>query len=602
MNLNQFLKDLDNKGVDLWVDNDRLHYRAPKEVLTPLVLDKIKQNKTEIIQLLSKPTSETKSYPLSFSQQQMWIVDQMLPGNPAYNVPFGYRIKGNLDVKTLEDGFNEIIKRHEILRTTFIVKDNKPVQVIHPEFGIKVNVVGLDILSPNESEIRVHKLASEEVLKSFNLSRLPLIRATLFKLEELEHILIINLHHIVVDGWSVGLILKELSELYQGSSLQLSKLSMQYADYALWDQKRISTNSYQGQISYWQDILKDELPVLELPLDKVRPVVQTYNGANEFFFIPKQLSDDLKNLSSKESCTFFMIILAAFRVLLSRYSGQEDIIVGTPTVTRSRSEFEQLIGNFINMIALRVDLSGNPTFFELLQRVKKVTLSAISNQDLPFEKVVENLHFRRDPSRNPIFQVMLQLLPKIELNIGDLEISSFQFNTNFSQLDLSLHLYEEVNGYRGRFEYDADLFEADTIARLSQHFQQLLKSIVNNPQQKISELPILNETERKQILLDWNDTSSDYPKDKCLHQLFEQQVKNASTKIAVEFDGKTLTYNELNSRANQLANYLLKAGAEPETFIGICVERSLDMIIALLGILKAGAAYVPMDPSFHRKD
>ncbi|HDY89131.1 MAG TPA: amino acid adenylation domain-containing protein, partial [bacterium] len=461
----------------------------------------------------------------------------------------------------------------------------------------------MDKLSKNNRELQVQKLVSEEAITSFNISQLPLIRVTLYKLEELEHVLAITLHHIVADGWSIGLIFDELDTLYRGlttsSDSHLPELPIQYADYAIWHQKKILEGSYQDQLIYWQNQLKGTLPVLELPYDKPRPSIQSFfTGSNQFILIPRKLSQELQSIGQKEGCTFFMTVLAAFQVLLHRYSGAEELIVGTPIANRSISEIEQLIGNFINMIALRTDLSGNPTFIELLHRVNEVTLNAFSNQDLPFEKFIENLHFKRDQSRNPIFQVMLQVSPRITTQLGGLAISSFQFNTQFAQLDLSVHLYEHEDGYRGRFEYDTDLFNVDTIERMSLHFQQLLTGIVSNPHQKISKLPILDEKNKKNILLEWNNTSVDYPKGKCLHHLFEQQAEKTGARNAVECDGKTLTYDELNSRANQLANYLIKSGAKPATHIGICVERSIEMVVGLLGILKTGAAYVPMDPSF----
>jgi hypothetical protein len=314
----------------------------------------------------SIPTRTDDPVVLSYAQRQMWVIDQMQPGTPAYNLPVAYRIRGHLDVKALENSFNEVIKRHEILRTIFTIKDNEPVQIIHPELGIKINNISLEKIPKNEREIQVQKLASEEAIKSFDLSKLPLIRVSLYKLEEQEHVLVITFHHIVADGWSIGLIFNELDTLYRGfttgSATSLPELQIQYADYALWQRQRLLESSYQDQFAYWQNQLKGTLPILELPSDKPRPAVQSFIGSNEFFFIPKSLTRELHSLALKGGCTLFMNFLAAFQVLLHRYSGLEDIIVGTPIANRSRSEIEQLIGNFINMIALRVDLSFNTTF------------------------------------------------------------------------------------------------------------------------------------------------------------------------------------------------------------------------------------------------
>ena len=446
------------------------------------------------------------------------------------------------------------------------------------------------------------ELASKESIKPFKLSMLPLIRATLYKLAEFEHVLIINMHHIVTDGLSIGLLLDELDVFYRsfthGTSSSASELDIQYADYALWQRHNIDGDTYKQQINYWQTQLKSKLPVMELPCDKTRPAVQSFKGSNVFFTIPKHLYQELLSLGNKEGCTFFMTLLAVFGVILGRYSGAEDIIIGTPIANRTLTEVEPLIGNFLNMIPIRLDLSGNPTFIELLNRIKETTLSAFTNKDLPFEKIVENLQFERDPSRNPIFQVMLQLLLQTEAKIGDLEISSYHFDTKFAQFDLSLHLYEEFDGYFGRFEYCSDLFNSSTIERLSQHFIELLKGIVKNPQLPISEISLLNDKEREQILFDWNKTVCNFPKNKCLHQLFEEIVDKVGNRIAAEFDGQSLTYTDLNSKANQLANYLIKAGVKPETFVGIYIERSLNLLIGIFAIWKIGAAYVPMDPAF----
>jgi len=540
--------------------------------------------------------------PLSFSQRQMWVIDQLSPGNPAYNQPVGYRIKGNLKNDALEKSFNEIIMRHETLRTTLMVEDGQPVQLVHSDLAIQINPIDLSGLPDEEIEKRLPDLASEEAIRPFNLSQLPLIRVSLFKLRELEHILIINMHHAVADGWSLGILFDELDQFYRyfssGNLFRPPQLSIQYGDYALWGRRSIPNESHQSQSHFWKNQLKGKLPTLELPCDKQRPAVQSFKGSNVFFNIPKPLTQKLQALGAKQGCTFFMVVLAAFQVILYRYSGAEDFVIGTPLSNRAMPELETMIGNFLNIVPLRADLSGNPTFRALLQRVREVTLDAFSNKDLPFEKVVENLQFERDPSRNPIFQVMLQVLPATKMKMGELEISNFHFDLKFAQFDLSLHLYEEEGGYTARFEYCSDLFNADTIERLSLHFMKLLEEIAVNPDRSIYETSILTQGERRQILFDWNDTAADYPKDKCLHQIFEGIAAKGVHRVAAEFDGKTLTYGEVNERANRLANYLVKSGVTPESIVGIFVERSVDLLVGLLGILKTGAAYVPMDPLF----
>jgi amino acid adenylation domain-containing protein len=543
------------------------------------------------------------SAPLSFAQRQMWVIDQMTPGNPAYILSVGQRLRGPLDLTALENSFNEVIKRHEVLRTTFLVEDGEPLQRIHPELKITIKVSALDHLTGEEREAKLQALASEESLRSFALTQLPLIRASLFKLGEAEQVLIINLHHIVADGLSIGLLFDELDAFYRaftgGGDPRPPELSVQYADFALWQRQTIANETaYANQIDFWRTQLGGKLPVLELPGDKPRPVLQSFNGSNVVFNIPTALTQDLRSLGAREGCSFFLTVLAAFQVLLQRYSGAEDVVIGTPVAVRTPVEVEPLIGNFLNMAALRCDLSGDPTFIELLLRSRDTTSKAFSNTDLPFEAMMKHLKFERDPSRNPIFQVLLTVLSNMAPRIGGLDISSFHFHLNLAQFDLSLRLYEEGGGYTGAFEYCTDLFHADTIERMALNFIHLLEGIVRDPEQKISKISILAESERHRTLVDWNSTSRGYPKEKCLHQLFEETAGTAGGRRAVECDGRVLTYRELNAKANQLANYLLKCGVKTQSFVGIHLDRSSDLLVGLLGILKAGAAYVPLDPSF----
>ena len=547
------------------------------------------------------------SAPLSFAQLQMWVIDQMTPGNPAYNMPNGYRLRGPLDSQALENSFNEIIQRHEALRTTFSVLDGEPLQFIHPELKINIHVVELDHLTGEQRENRLQALASEESFKSFDLSRLPLIRVSLFKLDEAEHVLIINLHHIVADGLSVGLLFDELDRFYRaftsGGDPRPPDLSVQYADFALWQRHTIANEAaYANQIDFWRTQLGDTLPVLELPGDKPRPALQSFNGANVFFNISTALAQDLRSLGTRQGCTFFMTLLAAFQVLIQRYSGAEDIVIGTPVAARTPGEVEPLIGNFLNMTALRCDLSGNPTFTELLRRSRDTALNAFSNSDLPFEAMMKHLKFERDPSRNPIFQVLLQVLSNTAPRIGDLKISSFHFDLKFAQFDLSLHLYEDSGGYLGRFEYCSDLFEAQTIRRLCAHYETLLQTIVREPDRNISMLPMLSDGERRQLLVDWNDTATPYlRRDLCLYQLIEEQAGRTPHRAAVVFEQETLTFGELNRRANQLAHHLRRTGVGPDVLVALFVERSVEMLVGIVGILKAGGAYVPIDPDYPKK-
>ena len=543
------------------------------------------------------------SAPLSFVQGQMWVIDQMMPGNPAYGLWIGCRLRGLLDVTALEDSLNEVIRRHEGLRTTFGVEDGEPLQFIHPGLNIKLEVTELGHLARDEREGTLQVLASEVSVSSFDLSRLPLIRVSLFKLGDAEHVLIVNAHHIVMDGLAFGLMLDELDTFYRAftkdGDTRLPELEVQYADFALWQRKSLANEAaYANQIEFWRKQLEGTLPVLELPVDRPRPPLQSFKGSNVYFNISAALAEELRLLGAREGSTFFMTVLAAFGMLLQRYSGADDIVIGTPVAARTPHEVEPLIGNFLNMAALRCDLSGDPTFIELLRRTRDTTLNAFSNSDLPFGAMVKHLKFARDPSRNPIFQAMLQILSTTAPRIGDLEVTSFQFDPKIAQFDLSLHLYMEFEGYVGRFEYCTDLFDAETVERLSSNFERLLHAIVDDPRQRISEIAILGEAERNKVLNEWNDTEKEFPAGLLLHQLFEAQVDRTPGRTVLMVGATAFSYAELDSRANRIAQALRLRGVGPGQRVGLCVERDTDMLAAVLGILKTGAAYVPLDPSF----
>ena len=549
--------------------------------------------------LVSRRRQDPDVAPLSFSQRQMWVIDRMTAGNPAYNLLAGYRLRGPLDPTALEDSFNEVIRRHEILRTTFIVENDEPLQCIQPECRIRIHFAELD---PATAESRLQLLATEEALKSFDLSRLPLLHVSLFKVGETEHVLIINLHHIVVDGMSIGLILDEVDIFYRaltsGRDPHPPDLSLQYADFALWQRQAVDDAAYADQFTFWRKQLSGALPVLELPADFPRPLVQSFKGSNVCVNLPQTMVQGLTSLGTREGCTFFMTVLAAFQVLLHRYSGAEEIIIGTPVALRDPGKVGLLIGNCLNMVALRCDISGNPEFIEILRRSRDTALNAFSNADLPFEALMKHLTIARDPGRNPVFQVMLQALPASTPTIGDLEVSNFHFDMKVAQFDMALHFYAESEGQHVRFEYCTDVFRAETVEKFSSAFVRLLQAVVTNPQLKVSELPVLSEPERQQVLRAWNNTSRDYPQHLCLHNLFEMAAIRTPNRVAVECGGQSLTYGELNAKANRLANHLIECGVQPKSCVGIFLERSLDLIVGLLAILKAGAAYVPMDPSF----
>ena len=494
--------------------------------------------------------------PLSFSQQQMWIIDQMRPGNHAYNLPVGFQLKGDLIIEILEKSLNEIIKRHETLRTTFGLIDNQPKQLIHPECLIKIKTIDLSGYFNQEIEIQLNNSIREEVTTPFDLTELPLIRAKIFKLSEDENIFLLNIHHIITDGWSTAIIFGELSKLYNnylnGCTEKLPDLPIQYSDYVNWQLQKNWNPSYDEQLEYWKEQLDGELPNLELLSYKQRPPVQSLNGSNEYFFLSKDLTQKIQSIGVKKGCSFFMTMLAVFQVFLNRYTGINDIIIGTPVSNRPRKSDENLIGNFLNIVALRNNLSDCPDFTSLLKHSQKITLDALKNRDLPFEKIVEHLRIERDLSRNPVFQVMIQVLPKYSFELSNLTISSFNFDLCYSQFDLSLHLYQVEDGYNCRFEYDTDLFDSGFIRRMTSNFKKLSNEIISDPLKNLNEYSVISEDEFK-LLKSWNETDTLFPEEKCFYQLFEEQAEKRYDYTAAKFSNDYLTYAELNSRANKLA-------------------------------------------------
>jgi len=544
------------------------------------------------------------SVPLSFAQQRLWFLDQQEPGNSAYNRTSAARLSGPLNVAALELSFNEIVRRHEVLRTTFISDEGNPAQIIIASMKVDLPVIDLSELYENEREARARRLITEEGQHSFDLARGPLMRVTLLRLGAEEHILLLNMHHIITDGWSMGILFKELAALYDafsgGRPSPLPELTTRYADYAVWQREWIKGEVHDTQLGYWKRQLEGAPVVLEMPTDRTRPAMQSFRGAVHSFVLSPSLSDQLKALSQQQGATLFMVLLAAFQVLLSRYTSQEDFVVGTPVANRNRTETEGLIGFFVNMLAMRANLSDDPSFCELVGRVREVALGAYEHQDVPFEAVVEALQPARSLSHSPLFQVMfiLQNAPFEELELPGLPLTQIEFEYKTAKFDLTLSLVEEAEGIKGQLEYNTDLFDEATVGRMSGHYRTLLEGIVRNPNQRLSSLPLLTEAERHRLLVDWNATSADYPQDRCIHQLFEAQVERTPDTIAVVCEQKELTYRELNRRSNQLAHHLIKHGVGPETLVGIYVERSLEMVVGLLGILKAGGAYVPLDPEY----
>ncbi|MBD3562272.1 AMP-binding protein, partial [Planktothrix sp. FACHB-1355] len=566
-------------------------------------------NSNQIEQAFFSPiqrVSRDRELPLSFAQQRLWFLHQLEPDSPAYNLPKTVRLRGKLNIAALEVSLREVMRRHEILRTNFTVKNGKPVQIIDLNTIIDLPVIDLQELPEIEREAEALRLAAIETQRSFDLANDCLLRGNLVKLDEEDYLLVLTLHHIISDGWSTAVLIREVATLYQSfcneTPSSLPELPIQYADFAVW-QQQWSEQYLENQLTYWKQQLSGDLPILELPSDRPRPAVQTFNGSTRSLQLSASLSESLKNLSQQQGVTLFMTLLAAFKTLLHRYTGQEDILVGTPIANRDRQEIEQLIGFFVNTLVLRTNLEGNPSFQELLKRVREVALGAYAHQNLPFEKLVDELQPQRDLSHTPLFQVMfvLQNAPTTPLELPGLTLKPLEINSKTAKFDLTLYVEEGDTGLIANLEYNTDLFDATTINRILGHYQRLLESIVANSHQRLSELSLLTAAEQQQLLVEWvvgkQWQISQLPI-ASIHQLFEAQVERTPDAVAAIFENTKLSYRELNQRANQLANYLVSLGVKPEGLVGICVERSLEMLIALLAILKAGAAYVPLDPAY----
>ncbi|MEH1944161.1 MAG: amino acid adenylation domain-containing protein [Nostoc sp.] len=569
-------------------------------------------------------SEEVFVFPASFAQQRLWFLDQLTPGNAIYSVPTVICLTGSLNLTAIEQAFNEIVRRHETLRTTFIVSDGQPLQAIPaesyanaPSLTIPLSILDLQQLPADEQEVKAKSIITAEIEHPFDLSSGPLLRVILLVLSETEHILLLNMHHIICDDWSMGVLIRELGTLYaafaQNQPSPLLELPLQYADFAHWQREWLQGEVLQTQLAYWREQLNG-ISILHLPTDKPRPAIQSYQGSTQFLELPLKLIDALEKLSQQEGTTLFMTLLAAFQTLLYRYTHQEDIAVGSPIANRNRSEIEGIIGFFVNSLVLRSNLSGNPSFRELLGRVREVTLGAYSHQDLPFEKLVEELHPERNLSHHPLFQVVFgfQNAPMSALELPGLVPSFMNIDIKKTRFDLELHLWkcsedfrslwganwEYSDGLRGVMVYNTDLFDRATISRMVEHFKTLLSAIVANPEERIANLPLLSEAELHQVLVKWNNTQADYPQDKCIHQLFEEKVQQYPDFIAANFANEQLTYQELNTRSNKLAHHLQKIGVGSKVLVGICISQSIEMIIGLLGILKAGGAYVPLDSSY----
>lgn len=599
----QLLARLRALDVKLSVEGDGLRSSAPRGVLTPELQKELTELKPEIIALLkatdnaghlaARPARMIRhgDVPLSFAQQRLWFLDQLESGSPAYTIAVRRRLHGPLATDTLARAFTELVRRHEALRTTFVTKDGQPIQQIHDPYPVTLPIIDLTGAAEDPSTLEAHLRAEAE--RPFDLARGPLFRSVLLRVGPEEHELLLAVHHIVADGWSLGILAREVHALYEayaaGRPSPLPEPPLQYADFALWQRQWLQGSILEGQRRYWLDRLGEGLAPVELLTDHERPRRPELAGASHDFALPQPLADRLRALSRREGATLFMTLLAALNVLLSRYSGRQDIVVGTPVANRNHTELEAVVGFFVNTLVLRTDLTGDPTFRQLLARVREVSLGAFSHQDMPFEKLVEELHPDRSLGLNPLFQTSF-VFQTVTTGAG------LDFVTLASVFDLTLFVADRGEGALGAtIEYRPALFEPDTIVRLAEHFQTLLAAAAADPDRPISRLPLMESAAMDQLLVGWNATAISYPRHHTIHQLFEEQVDAAPDAVAVIMGSASMTYRELDRRANRLAHHLRALGVGPERLVGIWMERSIDMVVAVLGVLKAGGAYTPFD-------
>ncbi|MEW5929981.1 MAG: condensation domain-containing protein, partial [Gemmatimonadota bacterium] len=542
--------------------------------------------------------------PLSFAQERLWFIDRLEPGSASYNMPVARRLGGALDEAALERSLGEIVRRHEALRTVFAEVDGSPVQVIAPFGAFALPVEDLSGLGEADREAALRQRAGEEARRVFDLSAGPLFRAALLRLGAEDHVLLLSMHHIVSDGWSMEVLFRELSALYEayreGGDSPLPELAVQYADYAVWQREQLAGEVLERQLSYWRERLAGAPELLELPTDRPRPAVWTHQGATVPVELSPELLERLQALGGSERATLYMTLLGAFQVLLSKYGGSEDVVVGTPIAGRTRGEMEGLIGFFVNTLVLRTDLSGDPSFREVLRRVRAVTLGAYEHQAVPFERLVAELRPERSLSRSPLFQVVFTLDNAQDAGGGLAGLSVQRVGTELevAKFDLALELAAGSDGLRGGLAYSTELWEAATMQRLVGHFTRLVEQAAADPDVRISRVTLLNEAERRQVVEGWNATEAEYPRESCVHALFEAQVERTPHAVAVVHEDRSLTYAELNARANRLAHHLRALGVGPDAHVAILMPRSIELVVSELAILKAGAAYVPIDPSF----
>jgi amino acid adenylation domain-containing protein len=550
-----------------------------------------------------EPRPPGEEAPLSFAQQRLWFLDHFEPNSAVYNITSAVRLTGSLNVPVLERTLAEIIRRHEILRASFPLRDGRPAQVTAPPWPVTIPVLDLRHLSPDEREAEVARRSTEEARRPFDLARAPLLRVSLLRLADDAHVALLVMHHIIADGWSMSVLTREVAALYDafasGAGAPLAELPIQYGDYAAWQRRWLQGEALERQLAYWRENLAGA-EALELPTDRPRPAVRSFRGAHHGFMLEPGLGAALRQLSRGEGVTLFMTLMAGFKALLHRYTGQGDVSVGTPVAGRNRVEVEGLIGLFVNMLVLRTDFSDDPTVGELLRREREVAVGAYAHQDVPFERLVEELQPQRNLSQTPLFQVVLVLqnAPRGELELGGVRLAEVAVESETAKFDLVLTLEETPDGLAASFEYSTDLFDAATVRHMAGHYAQILRGMARDAGQRVSALPLLTEPERRRLLEASAGAGEEFAAGECLHELFERRVAVSPSAVALTFEGEQLSYAELNERANKVAHYLRGQGVGADALVGVLLERSVELVVALLGILKAGGAYVPLDPSY----
>lgn len=540
------------------------------------------------------------AFPTSFAQQRLWFLDQLDPGTAAYNLPRAFRITGPLDVDVLTRAFKIVIQRHASLRTVFDSVEGEGRQIVLSEVDVEIPVVDLMGFPGSERESEALRVTGEEATKPFDLREGPLIRPMLLRLDREKYFMVLVMHHIITDGWSIARLFREVTRCYEAitknETPELPELPLQYTEYAQWQREYMSGGLLTSEIEHWKRKLAGAQTLLDLPLDHPRPPTTSWHGSNEEFALPGATLAKLKALAQAESSTLFMVAMAAFQSLLWRYTNQESILIGTPIAGRNDVEIENMIGLFVNTLVFRTDFSGDLTFRDVVRQVRSFALESYAHQDVPFEKLVEELVPQRSLDTHPLFQVMFtfQNIPKQVFEIPGLFIEEMRFEAGIAKFDLSVELWEDRE-FHCEFEYNTELFEASTIQRMAEHFEKLLNAVVENPDLRVAQIPLMSTKEREQVVIGWNRTAADYPRDITLPSAFEAQVERTPKAIALLYAGKTWSYRQLNQEANRLAHVLMKKGVGPGSLVGIFLDRSAEMVMALLSVLKTGAAYVPLD-------